>query len=1365
MNSEFDERPVSTAEMLSTAKAHNFIREAMNYFVDTPVGDYNQHESAKQNLYNQFRAQFGEIDFPLERVSSFVDGVFMAYKRVIDTYLLLEGRKINEGMVSQRLQKTVEEIITSFVGDERGNLHLGAVTNRLPKDIYQTITKKGKAFAESILKGMDNKEKNNLKEEIRRSNPDIRDFVKEISSRNERGEDDNPTPKMEPVNFVYDIGFMKRLVMEAMMSYPTADDKDTHLQNYISQLQDHYVQFFTDKGFYNVDTQKDIFERIGGYGKNLAQILAQEGVIMRYAELLLNLGRFYISVTPDTQLTPEDLGRNVYGYVLEKLNEIPKQSGLGLYLYKPTEDGYRMPNIAREIVNILDDNPIDYSEDEYKSLLSSHSFIFNKYIVPKGDISEHKGQSKDEDDTDLEKLLESQLQIGAKPKSPRWSPVGSVASRGYGQPPQQQQEQQRLPRHQQRLLRQQQQDVPQFALQPQDVQQSTITKEYPTNRENNNRPDEFQKFQKIEPKTDYGISESDFVEAKKPLEPTKEANADASKLVFRQPEIQRPQNVPEPSGLQRSGEGSVVLGRVGPMVPPQNKLLVPEKTDKSPTDALQLSGIRPMIPIFLKNAPYVKGDPSTQVKPPLTVPLSPVDTRVSTLLGYPYRGDFDLIPEIPSEIQDKKKFLHFLLEYARIYMYKNVFESAPTVQALKNSLLASSNKSNFGTKYFEAATNTLAAILPSLGKYISEMYCRHVIMYISATESGSTSDIYESIKSEVLELFLQVFQEPPSYGDMKQYMEIIGAALNVLIDLPPPKKVAKQFVPLSKVTARDVAFKTMEYRISLARFMKNNIETDNTILLENGLLSISNVGVIERVGGTNDDTYIRFYGCAPYQKGKCMPGSQNLFVDVNSITNQSRVTTVVRRYMGDIRRLLVGRSTQNFAFPYDNTLSNGSVVGMSHLVSVTYVESFFQKQESLLQWISQPRTLAEILSVYFQIFHALYVLDTAVGGAYTALSGEDISIVPVEACGYWSYKVYNKEYFVPNYGYMAILYGYNNLSSSKDVVSKKSVRTVGYKAVTEILRKSTNGKLASTFKGTGEIFGEGTLTKIKRSLTQFEWIPDVFNYFDFFTNTKVSAKNVVGSFSLTNTTYMMSLDGNGKDLYGFSNELYSISITGVSKEKYGIGISNRMFDKYGFDREGYNIAGYNREGYNRDGEDIQGYNKEGYDRLGFNREGYNKEGYNKQGYNRFGINRRGFTNHGYNINGINVYGYTAAGLSLTNKDSAGYDSFGRDRDGYDILGYDEAGYDRDGYNLDGYSRAGVDRYGFNREGFNNAGFDIWGNTRDKYGSNGRDENGYDKSGYDAAGFDRGGYNSKGKDKNGRSRRDNTIVLLGTTVSQ
>jgi hypothetical protein len=59
------------------------------------------------------------------------------------------------------------------------------------------------------------------------------------------------------------------------------------------------------------------------------------------------------------------------------------------------------------------------------------------------------------------------------------------------------------------------------------------------------------------------------------------------------------------------------------------------------------------------------------------------------------------------------------------------------------------------------------------------------------------------------------------------------------------------------------------------------------------------------------------------------------------------------------------------------------------------------------------------------------------------------------------------------------------------------------------------------------------------------------------------------------------------------------------------------FDKYGFNKDGYDRSGYSVIGFDKDGFDANGYNIRGFGKDGYNKEGYNQEGFDRCGHAYF----------------------------------------------------------------------------------------------------------------------------------------------------
>lgn len=162
------------------------------------------------------------------------------------------------------------------------------------------------------------------------------------------------------------------------------------------------------------------------------------------------------------------------------------------------------------------------------------------------------------------------------------------------------------------------------------------------------------------------------------------------------------------------------------------------------------------------------------------------------------------------------------------------------------------------------------------------------------------------------------------------------------------------------------------------------------------------------------------------------------------------------------------------------------------------------------------------------------------------------------------------------------------------------------------------------------------------------------------------------------------------DLWGFNFDGIN-SKTGNKYDEYGFDANGWYYDRTprehdwnsrfktdhdGVDRRGfrddsdinirtgtlYDKNGFDKEGYNEDGFDIYGY-----DRDGFGRDGIDQEGFGRDGFNADGIDRDGFDRDGFNMDGVDREGYNKEGLDKdgnTREFNAKFNEYGVDENGY-----------------------------------------------------------------------------------------------------
>lgn len=585
--------------------------------------------------------------------------------------------------------------------------------------------------------------------------------------------------------------------------------------------------------------------------------------------------------------------------------------------------------------------------------------------------------------------------------------------------------------------------------------------------------------------------------------------------------------------------------------------------------------------------------------------------------------------------------------------------------------------------------------------------------------------------------------------------------------------IPKTYPERKSVSRRNELFKTLLYRRSILQFVTEVGVFDSKIYQTTQSTRMGNIGFIRNI---TMGKKLRYVGCLPISNQMCLPQSVTVIVDIrqSETPNEITIINVNARYMYQISRLLITGLVQNFAYGYFYTADNklevitaprpdGSSISKRYLnnASLFITESLDTNETVTLEsWVSRGRSVPEILSVYFQIFHALYTLYDQLDLVYYNIQPTDVFIVPVYACGYWRYVIDGTKYDVPNYGFMPLIYGYDSITTSTDKETAKSknmslteLKLQAFVSLTAPVLDNELIMLAlNKYKDLKDLFKIGTFAKLRNYITGFEWKRDIFSRFGFFSNILHSDKNiidVIGDVNISNdiTNYLNATrDDQNKDLFGFS-EFQDVAIYEYKHDDVVM-----QLNQYGFDSQGFNSIGYNKFGYDKTGYDVNGYNLYGFNKSGFDKEGYNRDGYDVNGFNRMGLNRDGYDKYGYNINGYNKYGFDRKGYNILGIGVNGFTSKGVDRYGYNKDGYNEKGYDVSGYDQNGFDYRGVNKLNFGKEGFNEQGVDIWGKQKGDYSEQtGYDSEGFDKEGYNAEGYDRAGFDSEGFDKEGYDR--------------
>lgn len=101
------------------------------------------------------------------------------------------------------------------------------------------------------------------------------------------------------------------------------------------------------------------------------------------------------------------------------------------------------------------------------------------------------------------------------------------------------------------------------------------------------------------------------------------------------------------------------------------------------------------------------------------------------------------------------------------------------------------------------------------------------------------------------------------------------------------------------------------------------------------------------------------------------------------------------------------------------------------------------------------------------------------------------------------------------------------------------------------------------------------------------------------------------------------------------------------------GFNRHGYDQSGFDRYGFQVNTFNLDGFDAEGFDQSGYNRYGFDSNGKTPFGFHinntdlseSNTIRPQIFDRFGYNRYGFDKFGYNREGYDIFGYSSAGYN------------------------------------------------------------------------------------------------------------------------
>lgn len=119
-----------------------------------------------------------------------------------------------------------------------------------------------------------------------------------------------------------------------------------------------------------------------------------------------------------------------------------------------------------------------------------------------------------------------------------------------------------------------------------------------------------------------------------------------------------------------------------------------------------------------------------------------------------------------------------------------------------------------------------------------------------------------------------------------------------------------------------------------------------------------------------------------------------------------------------INELILQRVSPNFILHYThNFQERDSVCSETYPYKSYFYNEFINNAESYTEWASHTNSMHLWYNALFQITSAIYVLQKYFNMTHLDLHSENILVRKISKGGYWTYKINDKEYKVPNLGY------------------------------------------------------------------------------------------------------------------------------------------------------------------------------------------------------------------------------------------------------------------------------------------------------------------------------------------------------------
>lgn len=224
------------------------------------------------------------------------------------------------------------------------------------------------------------------------------------------------------------------------------------------------------------------------------------------------------------------------------------------------------------------------------------------------------------------------------------------------------------------------------------------------------------------------------------------------------------------------------------------------------------------------------------------------------------------------------------------------------------------------------------------------------------------------------------------------------------------------------------------------------------------------------------------YQGSVYKKCNYTPIIQNKHVDTCIATKKIYLSKVESKYVEDfykkaalkyssyielasgylINTLILNNICPNFLlnYNYDIIDRDGFICDDRHPYKLLLHNEFIDNTETFTEWVKEIRDVKYFNNAYFQIVYSIYVLQKYFGMSHVDLHSDNILVQKIEPGGYWIYKIDNKNYYVPNLGYVFYIIDFGQAWIPKQFQSWYITQEYNEKQITkaidlQILFKST----------------------------------------------------------------------------------------------------------------------------------------------------------------------------------------------------------------------------------------------------------------------------------------------------------------------